>query len=248
MTRHLAVLLLLAAAVAPLGAQGTRGDEVPSGFQPPAGMCRVWLDGVPASQQPAPTDCASAMRSRPARAKVLIGERPAAGSLPASAFNAGSAAYQNAPAPSAPGTPRARPFADLDEAAAKRIQHGELCLDADHDGLCDDTAPAVAGCVDANRDGKCDEPRRDITAAIEAGLFRAGSAISGICIDRNRDGKCDETWLAADVCLDKDGDGKCDGPVASAFKAAELGPRLEPAPTVPEKVEKAPKRAAKRPE
>ena len=247
MTRHLAAFLL-AAAVAPLGAQGTRADEVPSGFQPPAGMCRVWLDGVPASQQPAPTDCSSAMRSRPARSKVLIGDRPAAGGLPASAFNAGSAAYQGAPASTAPGIPRARPFADLDEAAARRIQHGDLCLDADHDGLCDDTAPAVAGCVDANRDGKCDEPRRDIMAAIEAGVFRTGSAISGICIDRNRDGKCDETWLAADVCLDRDGDGKCDGPMASAFKAAELVPRVEPAPAAPEKVEKAPKRAAKRPE
>jgi hypothetical protein len=54
----------------------SREQIVPPGFFPPAGMCRVWIDGVPAGQQPAPTDCASAVRNRPANGKVLFGDDP----------------------------------------------------------------------------------------------------------------------------------------------------------------------------
>ncbi|HET6681813.1 MAG TPA: hypothetical protein VFG84_11470 [Gemmatimonadaceae bacterium] len=48
--------------------------EVPRSHKPPAGLCRIWLNGVPAAQQPAPTDCASAVRNRPANAKVIFPE------------------------------------------------------------------------------------------------------------------------------------------------------------------------------
>jgi hypothetical protein len=37
-------------------------------------MCRVWLDNVAPAQQPAPTDCNSAVRNRPANARVLFGD------------------------------------------------------------------------------------------------------------------------------------------------------------------------------
>lgn len=37
-------------------------------------MCRIWLDDVPASRQPAPTDCASAVRNRPAKGRVIFGD------------------------------------------------------------------------------------------------------------------------------------------------------------------------------
>src|SRR6266480_6771852 len=47
---------------------------IPAGFFPPAGMCRIWINDVPAGQQPAPTDCASAVRNRPANGKVLFGD------------------------------------------------------------------------------------------------------------------------------------------------------------------------------
>jgi len=47
--------------------------RVPEAFAPPAGLCRVWVDGVPATQQPAPTDCANAIRNRPTNAVVLFG-------------------------------------------------------------------------------------------------------------------------------------------------------------------------------
>jgi hypothetical protein len=56
--------------------QSGREQVVPPAFYPPAGMCRIWINQVPAAQQPAPTDCASAVRNRPANGKVLFGDQP----------------------------------------------------------------------------------------------------------------------------------------------------------------------------
>ena len=56
------------------GNRGQSADEIPPAYRPPPGMCRVWLDGVPAGQQPAPTDCANAVRNRPANARVIFGD------------------------------------------------------------------------------------------------------------------------------------------------------------------------------
>jgi hypothetical protein len=60
-----------------LEAQGrgkSGGGDIPASSRPPAGMCRIWLDGVPAAQQPAPTDCATAVRNRPAKGRVIFGD------------------------------------------------------------------------------------------------------------------------------------------------------------------------------
>src|SRR6476660_5454646 len=55
--------------------QTQRRDQiVPPGFFPPAGMCRIWLNDVPPGQQPAPTDCQSAVRNRPSNGRVLFGD------------------------------------------------------------------------------------------------------------------------------------------------------------------------------
>ena len=69
-------LALVVAAAAPLSAQGngTKAGKIPPGQRPPAGMCRIWLDGVPPGQQPAPTDCATAVRNRPANGRVIFGD------------------------------------------------------------------------------------------------------------------------------------------------------------------------------
>jgi hypothetical protein len=56
----------------PQAQQGS--DDVPKASRPPAGMCRIWLDKVPAKQQPAPTDCPTAVKNKPANAKVLFGD------------------------------------------------------------------------------------------------------------------------------------------------------------------------------
>lgn len=62
---------LLAPAMA--GAQGRDGG-IPAGHRPPPGMCRIWVDGVPAGQQPAATDCATALRTRPSNGRVIFGD------------------------------------------------------------------------------------------------------------------------------------------------------------------------------
>lgn len=80
--RSVVALALVAAAVAaaPVDAQG-RGrntNDVPPGHRPPAGMCRIWIDGVPPGQQPAPTSCAEAVRNRPANGRVIFGSHEGA--------------------------------------------------------------------------------------------------------------------------------------------------------------------------
>lgn len=68
-----AVAALLALPFA-AGAQASPDrDRVPVSMLPPAGMCRIWMLGVPPAQQPASTDCATALRQRPANGMVLYG-------------------------------------------------------------------------------------------------------------------------------------------------------------------------------
>jgi hypothetical protein len=76
MLKSIAISLAISVAVAaPLSAQGNSlRAKVPPGQRPPAGMCRIWLDGVPPGQQPAPTDCATAVRNRPANGRVIFGD------------------------------------------------------------------------------------------------------------------------------------------------------------------------------
>lgn len=93
--------LLCVAPLASLAAQGqTRAPEraterpparaaatdVPREMLPPAGKCRIWMDGVAPAQQPAPTDCQTALRQRPANGTVVFG--PAAKEAPARGFAA----------------------------------------------------------------------------------------------------------------------------------------------------------------
>ena len=76
--------LFFLALAAPTGAnaQGRgKGQErakvvISKALQPPPGMCRVWINGVPANKQPAPTDCWTALRDRPPNGRVLFGDVP----------------------------------------------------------------------------------------------------------------------------------------------------------------------------
>ncbi len=56
----------------PQQAQGS--DSVPKAYLPPPGMCRIWLNKVPAKQQPAPTDCPTAVKNKPPNGRVLFGD------------------------------------------------------------------------------------------------------------------------------------------------------------------------------
>ncbi len=61
-----------------MAAQGKQKEDtsvvIPDGARPPEGMCRVWLRDVPERQQPAPTDCATALRTRPRNSILLFGD------------------------------------------------------------------------------------------------------------------------------------------------------------------------------
>jgi hypothetical protein len=56
--------------------QSRKGAEknapVPKEYLPPPGMCRIWIDNVPANRQPAPTECATAIRNKPPNARVVF--------------------------------------------------------------------------------------------------------------------------------------------------------------------------------
>jgi hypothetical protein len=47
---------------------------IPAAYRPPAGMCRIWIEGVPPGQQAAPTDCVTAVRNRPKNGFVIFGD------------------------------------------------------------------------------------------------------------------------------------------------------------------------------
>ena len=71
--KHIAALLAgFALSAATLHAQSS-SSNVPESHRPPPGMCRIWIDGVPPTHQPAPTDCATAIRKRPLNARVVFG-------------------------------------------------------------------------------------------------------------------------------------------------------------------------------
>ena len=83
MIRSLSALVcfVLVTAGGSLGAQARPQPQepkpqVPRTHLPPPGLCRIWLDNVPTSQQPAPTDCASAVRNLPRNGRVVFSEEP----------------------------------------------------------------------------------------------------------------------------------------------------------------------------
>jgi len=82
--RQLVLMLssgLFVATAAPVMAQAAaqkdsakKGQLIPAESRPPKGMCRVWIEGVPAAQQPAATDCPTAIKNRPSNGKVIFGD------------------------------------------------------------------------------------------------------------------------------------------------------------------------------
>jgi hypothetical protein len=54
--------------------KGNSDSKVPPGHRPPAGMCRIWINGVPPGRQPAPTDCQTAVRNQPPNSQIIWGD------------------------------------------------------------------------------------------------------------------------------------------------------------------------------
>lgn len=79
MLRIAASAFLIGLVAVPAGAQGRYGNQgIPPGHLPPAGMCRVWYDNLPAGNQPPPMNCNQAERvaSRDRNARVIYGANP----------------------------------------------------------------------------------------------------------------------------------------------------------------------------
>jgi len=77
---------------------------VPRTHLPPPGMCRIWLDNVPATQQPAPTDCASAVRNQPRNGRVIFSDEPRNPKLPIKSLNPDPAPRKTRDEPNPPTT------------------------------------------------------------------------------------------------------------------------------------------------
>ena len=60
--------------LAPIVRREQSRPQIPASQMPPAGMCRIWIDNVPPTQQPAPTDCASAIRNKPQNGRVIFSD------------------------------------------------------------------------------------------------------------------------------------------------------------------------------
>jgi hypothetical protein len=91
--------LLVAGSTADAQLRRSTSTVYPDPQTMPTGTCRVWVDGLPASRQPAPTDCATARRNQPRNSRIIYGSRP-------------TNVYGNRDPRSIPGTPQYDPRYD----------------------------------------------------------------------------------------------------------------------------------------
>lgn len=229
-----------------------RADGVPREFEPPPGMCRVWVDGVPAERQPAPTDCVTAVRNRPNNGRVVFG--PDADASLARARRRLSGEELEARVEQGPRRD-ARRVPGVDDEFLQRLQAGDICIDRNHDGRCDDVATGSDGCLDANRDGRCDDARYDLNyifggaqggppippgAQVRSAYggappgdgFRMGSALgAGVVgppgVPPGVPGA--PAGLGTAFCFDRNHDGRCDEPWGDASSYPQTLPEMDAA-------------------
>lgn len=154
-------------------AHGRSSAGVPPGQLPPAGQCRIWLDGVPPGRQPGVTSCAEARRRVPPNGRVIYGD--------VAAFpGRGKGRWQNASQVGRENCRERESYRkngdykyDLEcergrrerrDADARRRQQrrtgSDVCIDRDRDGRCDVmTTRTSTICVDRDRDGRCDDTK-----------------------------------------------------------------------------------------
>lgn len=201
------------------GSQRRVVDSIPREYMPPAGMCRIWVERVPASQQPAPTDCPAAVRNKPANARVVYGaDAKAANVAPL------------IPPLSSGLDPRAREAWE-----SKRISDEQLFGDrsAGSAGAFLPGGGVLPGGAAASGPmgsyGTYLGPNGGAVVAVGPGIdpryltgnpnVRPPGYGSSACLDRDRDGWCDDSRYGPPVCLDKDNDGRCDDLPAFASQA-----------------------------
>ncbi|MDX2182507.1 MAG: hypothetical protein SFW08_00855 [Gemmatimonadaceae bacterium] len=215
-------------------------DSVPKGYEPPPGMCRVWVDGVPPDRQPAPTDCTTAVRNRPNNGRVIFGADSDGAIARAKRRLQGEdvdARLEQGPRRDGRRTPA------TDDEFLQRLQSGDICIDRNHDGRCDDIAAGSDGCIDANRDGRCDDARYDLNYIFGGaqggsnippgaqtrssyggppsgeGGFRMGSVLGS--------GPTQSPGLGNVFCFDRNHDGRCDEPWSDGGAYPQTLPEMD---------------------
>ena len=200
-------------------------DSIPAEYRPSAGMCRVWLEGVPATQQPAPTDCSSATQRKPASARVIYGEDPK-GSASARSGQLPVKGLAPMPVKKSPVNAAVPPVGYIDQrfraqGEDKRTTDEQLFGDRPanlpassyptgtyQQGYPGASLPQGYGANGTRTSGGgiLGDPRYFNT---NPGVKPPGTG-SGVCLDRDQDGWCDDQRFGPPVCLDQDKDGRCD--------------------------------------
>ncbi|MCC6433274.1 MAG: hypothetical protein IT354_20370 [Gemmatimonadaceae bacterium] len=201
----------------------TAQPSIPRDYMPPANMCRVWIDGVPAAQQPAPTDCPTAIQKKPANARVIYGEEKGKSKgvekVPVKGLNK---AVPDKRPPLIP--PDIQP---TDPQYAKAERERKRMTD---DQLFGEQQPAPGSASSYSGAGASPQgPMGSYSGYVApGGVVVGGGALqdpryfnnnpnvrppgtgSSACLDRDGDGWCDDSRFGPPVCLDKDQDGRCD--------------------------------------
>lgn len=190
----------------------TKKDSIPKEYRPPAGMCRIWIENVRPAQQPAPTDCATAVRNRPSNGRVIYGEdkdkakKALPGQLPIKSFKP---------------VERKKPPLALSEWDDKKITDEQLFGDRPAGippALSSQGVTVGAGGVMGSYEGYV--PTGGVVVGTgpinDPRYFAQGRGVtppgygSRACLDRDADGWCDDARFGPPACLDRDRDGRCD--------------------------------------
>jgi hypothetical protein len=200
----------------------TKGDSIPREYMPPAGMCRVWIDDVPPAQQPAPTDCPTAIQKKPANGRVVYGEEKgkvkALEKVPVKGFTKPGEVKRPPLIP--PDLDPIDPHYARDQRESKRISDAQLFGDQP----ANTPASSYPGGAPSQQ-GPMGSYGGYVT---QGGVVVGGGALqdpryfqnnpnvrppgtgSSACLDRDGDGWCDDSRFGPPVCLDRDTDGRCD--------------------------------------
>lgn len=240
-----AAALFVAGSTADAQVRRSTGAVYPNPQTLPTGVCQIWIDGLPASSQPAPTDCATARRNQPRNSRIIHGSRP-------------TNVYGNRDPRSIPGSPQYDPRYDprssqydprldphnrgnhgrddkfdrklereREKADRKREKERDKELRKSRRGHDDDDEDDD----DDDRDDDHDRGRHHGDRGRSGGIFGTGQQS---CVDVNRDGICDGRQSSTPVdprvvpqpvpqgrrrvCVDANRDGRCDdgGPLVRA--------------------------------
>lgn len=207
--------------------------DIPKEYLPPAGMCRVWIEGVPAAQQPAPTDCATAVRTKPANGRVIYGAdkgKPLkVDDLPVNQLRPSGSDRKGPPlVPPDPSVADARRREAWEQ---KKITDEQLFGDRPATGAPASSYPGGAvspsgapGSWTGPGGGYVTPQGAIVPGAVNDPRYFAPNATppgtgSSICLDRDGDGWCDDLRFGPPVCTDRDQDGRCDDLPAYASQA-----------------------------